>query len=101
MTLIYQTRIQSMSTAAGKLPRAGSPAPTPTDREGEHGRQPIAGIVERPSQVAGIAVDRYGLRRHTEVRFSHRQRSPRQNLKPSSSHRIRQVCHAPVDQLGD
>src|SRR5262245_40218731 len=50
-------------TTLGGIAAAG-----PTDCQGEHGRQPVAGVVERPPQVAGVAVDRDGFRRHGKVR---------------------------------
>ena len=52
-------------TTLGRIAAAG-----PTDCQGEHGRKPIAGVVERPPQVAGIAVDWDGLRRYEKYGFA-------------------------------
>src|SRR6478609_4802625 len=75
-------------------------AARPTECKGEHGRQPIAGIVERPPQIAGIAVDWYGRRRHTEVRFG------AVNVVPPEFETVLVPPHSPgvppaVDQSGD
>src|SRR5262245_15025711 len=75
-------------------------AARPTDRQGEHGRQPIAGVVERPPQVAGVAVDWDGLRRHRKVRIR------TVNVVSPELETVLVPAHAPVvprtvDQSGD
>src|SRR6202011_5212449 len=72
----------------------------PTNREVQDRKHPVAGIVERPPHVAGSAVDLYGLRRHTEVRFR------TVNVVPPELETVLVPPHSPVvppavDQFGD
>ena len=50
----YQTRIQSTSMSAGKVTQGGIACARPTNREVEDWEHPVAGIVERPPEVAGL-----------------------------------------------